>query len=91
MATAAARPRPGSTPAPPGRSPDGLVDEPGLADAGRTADQQDAAGRLVLGGQVSDQGAELRAPADERDTRRDGGHALSIAQACVLGFSTEVQ
>ncbi len=58
-------------------APDGLFDEPGLADASRPADQQDAAGRqAALSGQVGGQGVEFPAPADEYDTRRDGGHAI---------------
>ena len=78
----------------PGGLPDGLVDEPALPDAGRPADQQDTAwlaAQLVTGRQVSGQDAEFPTAADERDTRRDGGHASSIAQACVPGFSGAVQ
>ena len=59
--------------------------------AGRPANQQDAAGSPFLPGQVGGQDAELTAPADERDTRRDGGHGSSIAQACGPGFSAVVQ
>ena len=55
------------------------------------ADQQDFASLPTLGGQVGGQGVEFPAPADERDTGRDGGHAISIPQTCVPGFSAAVQ
>jgi len=70
-----------------GGTPDGLVEEPGLADASGPADQQDAAGWLIVRGQASGQDVEFPTPADERD----GGHASSIAQTCVPGFSSAVQ